>query len=95
MSPDKIVVFCCICCILSESGMIVAARMIILVTRMVEPWIRMRILVTRMIEPWTRTIAQTDQNTCAAIILPHLSSHDHPSQYRVSNCSHAMPCHSM
>ena len=36
--------------------MIVAARMIILVTRMVEPWIRMRILVTRMIEPWTRTI---------------------------------------
>ena len=56
MSPDKIVVFCCICCILSESGMMVAARMIILVTRMVEPWIRMRILVTRMIEPWTRTI---------------------------------------
>ena len=35
--------------------MIVAARMIILVTRMVEPWTRMRILVTRMIEPWTRT----------------------------------------
>ena len=33
--------------------MIVAARMIILVTRMMEPWARMRILVTRMIGPWT------------------------------------------
>ena len=53
MSLDRISAFCCI---LEESGVTVAARMIILATRMMEPWARMRVLVTGMIEPWTRTI---------------------------------------